>query len=147
MSLTLSNLKPASGSRKKSRRVGRGGKRGTYSGRGMKGQRARSGGKRGLKALGLKQTLRRIPKKRGFQSLKPKSVVVNIADLEKKFSDGEIINLRGLVKTDLIKDIKNDIKILGEGKLTKKFTVIANGFSASAKKAIEEAGGKAEISS
>jgi large subunit ribosomal protein L15 len=111
----------------------------------MKGQRARSGGKRGLKALGFKQTLRRIPKKRGFKSLNKKFAVVNLADLEKKFKDGDVINVRAMIKAGLIKDGKNGVKILGEGELTKKFTVIANGFSASAKKAIEAVGGKTEI--
>ncbi|MEK7653221.1 MAG: 50S ribosomal protein L15 [Patescibacteria group bacterium] len=145
MPLNLSNLKPAKGSKRKSRRVGRGGKRGTYSGRGMKGQRARSGGKGGLKLLGLKQTLRRIPKKRGFQSLNKKFAVVNLADLEKKFQDGDVINARLMIRAGLIRDTKNGIKILGAGKLTKKLTVVANAFSASAQKAIEEGGGKIQF--
>jgi len=145
MSVTLSNLKPAKGSQKKSIKVGRGGKRGSYSGRGMKGQRARSGGKRGLKAFGLQQTLRRIPKLRGFRSPYPKLAVVNIGDLEKKFNDGDIVDAAKLARVGLVDKAQNGIKILGTGKLSKKLSVIADAFSASAKEAIEAAGGTVEI--
>lgn len=145
MSLTLSNLKPARGARKKSVKVGRGGKRGSYSGRGMKGQRARSGGKSGLKALGFKQTLLRIPKNRGFRSLKPKLAIVNLLDLEKNFKDNDVIDPKVLVRKGLIDNLKTGVKILGQGKLSKKLIVTAQGFSASAKKEIEVQGGKAEI--
>lgn len=145
MSLNLSNLKPAKGSTKKKRQVGRGGKRGAYSGRGMKGQRARSGGKSGLKALGFRQTLLRVPKKRGFTSLKSKPVIVNLADLEKKFDTGSVVDAGKLIKAGIIRNSRFGVKVLGSGKLTKKLTVTANAFSISAKKAIEEAGGKAEI--
>ncbi|MEI6288277.1 MAG: 50S ribosomal protein L15 [bacterium] len=145
MTLNLSNLKPAKGSKKTARRVGRGGKRGSYSGKGMKGQRARSGGKGGLKALGFKQTLMRTPKTRGFKSDKPKMSVVNIADLETKFKAGDIIDARKLMRLGLVENAKNGIKILGTGKLTKKFTVIAQAYSVVAKRAIEEAGGEATL--
>jgi large subunit ribosomal protein L15 len=145
MAINLSNLKPASGATKKSRQVGRGGKRGSYSGRGMKGQRARSGGKGGLKALGLKQTLQRIPKSRGFKSFKPKMATVNLADLDKIFSAGEIIDAKKLLKAGLINSAKNGVKILGDGKLAKEFQVIADKFSSSAQEAITKAGGKAEL--
>ncbi|MFA5029657.1 MAG: 50S ribosomal protein L15 [Patescibacteria group bacterium] len=144
MSLTLSNLKPAKGAAKKAKRVGRGGKRGTYSGRGMKGQRARSGGKGGLKALGFKQTLQRIPKIRGFRSLKPKLVVVNLRDLE-KFDAGTVADIKAMKKNGLIAKKVSGVKVLGEGKLTKKLTVVARAFSASAKEAIIKAGGQAEL--
>lgn len=145
MSLTLSNLKPAKGARKKSIKVGRGGKRGSYSGRGMKGQRARSGGKSGLKALGFRQTLLRIPKNRGFRSLQPKMAIVNLLDLEKNFKDNDVIDPKILVKKGLIDNLKAGVKILGNGKVSKKLMVTAQAFSASAKKEIEAKGGKAEI--
>lgn len=145
MALTLSNLKPAKGSTKKHKEVGRGGKRGSYSGRGMKGQKARSGGKSGLKALGFKQTLQRTPKLRGFTSLKPKMAIVNVGDLDSKFVDGEVIDTKKILKAKLIESAKNGIKVLGDGQVTKKLTVIANAFSLSAKTAIERAGGKTEI--
>lgn len=142
MALTLSNLKPAKGSAKKRKIVGRGGKRGSYSGRGIKGQKARSGVS-GLKALGLKQTLQRIPKNRGFRSLKPKMSVVNVSDLENKFSANDVIDLRKLFKAGLIETSKGGVKILGNGTLTKKLSVHAHAFSESAKKAIEAVGGEA----
>jgi large subunit ribosomal protein L15 len=145
MSLTLSNLKPAKGATAKRKRVGRGGKRGTYSGRGLKGQRSRSGGKSGLKALGLKQRLKSLPKLRGFKSLKPKMEVVNVSDLETKFADGDIITLGKLVAAKLVNTSKTGVKVLGDGKLSKKLTVSAHGFSASAKSAIEKAGGKIDV--
>jgi large subunit ribosomal protein L15 len=145
MSLTLSNLKPAKGSQKKRKKIGRGGKRGTYSGRGMKGQRSRSGGKSGLKAMGMKKTLFRIPKNKGFKSLRPKNEVVNISDLECAFDDGDVVNTSKLLKKGLIQTRKNGLKILGNGELKKKFTVEANRFSATAKKAIIDAGGEVVV--
>jgi large subunit ribosomal protein L15 len=145
MSLNLSNLSPAKGAIKKRKRVGRGGKRGTYAGRGLKGQRSRSGGKSGLKALGFKQTLQRIPKVRGFKSLKPKMAVVNLSDLENKFNDGDNIDPRAFQKIGLVDSISDGVKVLGNGKLSKKLNISANGFSTSAKTAIEKAGGKIEV--
>ncbi|MDO8669135.1 MAG: 50S ribosomal protein L15 [Candidatus Buchananbacteria bacterium] len=145
MNLTLSNLKPAQGSTKRRKRVGRGGKRGSYSGKGMKGQKARSGGRSGLKALGFKQTMQRVPKSRGFKSLKAKLAVVNLSDLDKIFKEGDKVTAKELIKTGLITSAKNGVKVLGSGKLSKKISVSANAFSASAKAAIEKAGGQAEI--
>jgi len=145
MSLNLSNLKPAKGSSKKKVRIGRGGKRGSYSGRGMKGQRARSGGRSGLKALGMKQMIQRIPKKRGFQSWKPKLPVINLADLEKKFNDGDIVDAKKVIQARLIDKKYKAYKVLGSGKLTKKLTVSAKAFSQGAKQAIEAAGGTIEV--
>ena len=135
MSLTLSNLKPAKGSVKRRKKVGRGGKRGTYSGRGIKGQKSRSGGKSGLKAMGFKQTLQRIPKSRGFKSLKPKMEVINLSDLELKFNDGDKVTVNALIRADLISGSKAGVKLI----------VVANAFSESAKDAIISAGGKIEI--
>ncbi len=144
MSLTLSNLKPAKGATKKRKDIGRGGKKGSYSGRGMKGQKARSGGKSGLKAKGFKEVLRRIPKKRGFTSLKKKLAVVNLSDLELKFNSGDTADKNAMIKLGLLEN-KGQFKVLAKGKITKKLTVIADAFSETAKKAIEEAGGKAEV--
>lgn len=147
MALNLSQLKPAVGSTKKRKRVGRGGKRGTYSGRGLKGQKSRSGGKSGLTALGFKQSLQRIPKIRGFKSNKPKMTVVNLERLETKFKDGDIIDIRKLIKMGLVDNAKNGIKVLARGSINKKLTVVADAFSQAAKQAIEKAGGKAELKS
>ena len=145
MALNLYNLKPATGSRKKRKRVGRGDAsgHGTYSTRGLKGQKARSGGKGGLRLKGLKSTIQNIPKMGGFKSLRPKLEVVNLEDLEKNFAANEVITRAGLIEKKIIKSAKSGIKILGNGKLTKKFIVKADKFSQTAKEAIEKAGGKA----
>ncbi len=145
--LTLHNLKVNRKARKKPKRVGRGNAsgHGTYSTRGLKGQRSRSGGKSGLKRRGLKQLLRNKPKIGGFKSLKPKKVIVNLDQLESSFESGELVNAKKLIAKNLIKTAKTGVKILGDGKLTKKFTVFADSFSESAKKAIIEAGGQIQL--
>ncbi|MFA6428675.1 MAG: 50S ribosomal protein L15 [Candidatus Buchananbacteria bacterium] len=145
--LTLTNLKPAVGAKKKSQRVGRGNAgSGTYSGRGQKGQRARSGGRGGLKMLGLKQIVRRIPKQRGFKSIYEKPSVVNLQDLENNFADGETVTAKKILEVGLVKKIKWGVKILGKGKITKALKVKAVSYSVSAKEAIVKAGGQAQIS-
>lgn len=147
MSLGLHNLKPAPGSRKKRKRVGRGNAsgHGTYSTRGLKGQRSRSGGKSGLRYKGAKATIKNIPKKRGFKSLKPKMEIVNLEDLERKFQVGDTVDPNEMLTLGLVKDIKNGIKILGQGKLSKKLIVKAQGFSKSARDGIVKAGGSVEV--
>ncbi len=133
--------------RKKAKRVGRGNAsgRGTYSGRGLKGQRSRSGGRSGLKRRGLSQLLRNKPKLGGFKSPHAKPEVINLVTLEKFFEAGELINPKKLLSKGLVKTLKNGVKILGQDKLSKKFTVMADSFSESAKKAIIEAGGQVKI--
>lgn len=147
MSLTLSNIKPYPGSKKKRKRVGRGDSSGygTYSGRGQKGQRARSGGKKKLKLKGLKPIIKRLPKIGGFKSIHKKPEIVNLDQLGEKFKDGETVDLKKMVDRGLIKKKNNKVKILGRGKLSKKLIVYANSFSKSAKKAIERTGGKAIV--
>ncbi|MEA2064789.1 MAG: 50S ribosomal protein L15 [Patescibacteria group bacterium] len=116
MELSLHNLK---GTNKKKKRVGRGNAsgHGTYSTRGIKGQRSRSGGKGGLKRLGLRQVLLATPKKKGFKSVKLKNQVVNLSNLNKFFKDGGDVNPTTLLKAKLINSIKSPIKILGDGEL------------------------------
>ncbi|MBU1036615.1 50S ribosomal protein L15 [Patescibacteria group bacterium] len=145
--LSLSNLTKDPAAKKKKRRVGRGNAsgKGNYSGRGMKGQRSRSGGKKKLALRGLKGYLLRIPKKRGFKSLKPSKEVVNIGVLDKIAQDNDQITPVYLLKKGLIKTTKKGVKILGEGKLKKKLIVRAHQFSKGAKDAIIKAGGKVEI--
>jgi large subunit ribosomal protein L15 len=142
--LTLHNLKINPGAKKKARRVGRGNAsgRGTYSGRGLKGQRSRSGGKKGLKRRGLKYILKSKPKIGGFKSLKPKLAIVNLKQLEKNFSSDQLVNLKILQAKKLIDHQATKVKILGNGKLTKKLKISAQAFSQSAKKAIIAAGGQ-----
>lgn len=143
MMINLSNLKPAKGSKKSPKEIGRGGKRGSYSGRGMKGQRSRSGVS-GLKELGLKQMMQSTPKLRGFKSRYPKLPIVNLSDLN-AFEDGAIVDYKKMIQQGILDKRYSQVKVLGQGELTKKLTVIADSFSASAKQAIEAKGGKAEI--
>ena len=131
-----------------SKRIGRGGKRGTYSGRGMKGQKARSGGSIDpLFEGGRSSLIDHLKKVRGFKSIHPKKSVFNLDVLEKRFEAGDIVSAETLVSKGLIKEsmVKNGIKILSSGNVTKKLT-IAPGLliSESAKEAIEKAGGKVE---
>jgi len=121
MSLSLHTIKSNKGATKKRKRVGRGNAsgHGTYSGRGLKGQKSRSGVS-GLKRLGMKKQLLQIPKTRGFKSARAKNQVVNISDLNVNFKDGDEISPKTLLKKDLIGKIELPVKILGKGKLTLK---------------------------
>jgi large subunit ribosomal protein L15 len=118
MSLYLHTIKPAKGATRKSKRVGRGNAsgHGTYSGRGLKGQKSRSGVS-GLKRLGMRQVLLKTPKKRGFKSDKPKNQILNITDINKYFKDNDIITPKDLHNKGLIDNIKLGVKILGNGEL------------------------------
>ncbi|MBI2552318.1 50S ribosomal protein L15 [Candidatus Uhrbacteria bacterium] len=149
MTFTLSNLKPASGSRTRVRRIGRGAGsgRGTTAGKGTKGQRARSGGRRGLKRIGLKRIMQRIPKGRGFTSIHRRPAVVNVGVLDERFAAGTSITPELLVKFDLVQNLRAPIKILGEGTLTKALTVKGCSLSKSARAKIEQAGGSVESKS
>jgi large subunit ribosomal protein L15 len=150
---SLDNLQSSG---KKRKRVGRGGARGGTSGRGHKGQNARSGGPKGRGFEGGQTPLQRRLPKRGFTnaSFSKEVALVNVRNLERAFADGEEVNVQVLISKGLIKpkrseqrDLKKGtiVKILGDGELTKKLTVSANSFSASAIKAIEKVGGKALI--
>lgn len=146
MTITLSNLQKPKGSSKKKKRVGRGNSsgHGTYSTRGMKGQRSRSGGKSGLKKRGLKMMLQRIPKKKGFTSRHPNYIAINLKELDTLFKDGEVVTTQALAKKGVIsKKEKMYIKILGSGTLNKKLTIKAHDFSQKATDAIIKSGGKA----
>ncbi len=107
---------------KTGRRIGRGGKRGTYSGRGVKGQKSRAGRK--LRPE-WRDVLKRIPKKRGykFKSIQEKPSVLNLGQLDKFFKEGELINENSLLSKGLIAKIKGgmpEVKILGDGEINKK---------------------------
>jgi len=122
--MQLHELKPKHKSKKK-KRIGRGGKRGTYSGRGMKGQKARAG--RGPRPA-IRDFIKKIPKKRGykFKSIGKKPQIVNLEKIEKHFSAGEKVTPETLLKKGLIAKVKVKIpvvKILGKGKLSKKLTI------------------------
>lgn len=145
--ITLNNLKISRGSKRKAKRVGRGNAsgHGSYSTRGLKGQRSRSGGKKGLKRFGLNTMVRNKPKLGGFKSLRAKPEVVNLDQLEAMFNVGEVVNTKRLIEKNLIDSAKHGVKVLGKGKLTKKLTVAASSFSETAKDAIIKAGGKIQL--
>ena len=145
--MDLSNLKPAPGSTKNKKRIGRGPGSGTgkTSGKGHKGQNARSGGgvKPGFEG-GQMPLQRRIPK-RGFTSVNKKVYnLVNLKDLE-VFETGTVVDLEQYGKAGLVGSMKDGIKILADGELNKALTVQAHKFSKSAVAKIEAAGGKAEV--
>lgn len=118
--MQLHQIKPSSKPKKK-KRVGRGGKHGTYSGRGIKGQKSRAGRKMRPE---IRDFIKKIPKKRGYRfKARPKPQIVNLSDLEKHFETGETVSPETLLKKKLIDKVKGRIpkvKILGKGKLTKK---------------------------
>ena len=143
--MKLNELKPAEGSRQVRNRVGRGTSSGNgkTAGRGQKGQKARGKVRLGFEG-GQMPLFRRMPK-RGFKNInRVEYAVVNIEKLN-KFEDGTEVTPTLLVESGIVKNGKDDIKILGNGELKKKLTVKANKFSASAKSAIEAAGGQAEV--
>lgn len=145
--MDLSNLKPVPGATKNRKRIGRGPGSGTgkQSGKGHKGQNARSGGgvKPGFEG-GQMPLQRRIPK-RGFVSRNKKVYnLVNLRDLE-NFESGVVVDLEQYGKSGLVVGIKDGIKILADGDLTKALTVHAHKFSKSAVAKIEAAGGKVEV--
>ena len=143
--MKLHELKPAEGSRQLRNRVGRGTSSGNgkTAGRGQKGQKARSKVRLGFEG-GQMPLFRRMPK-RGFKNVNRKDyAIVNLETLN-KFEDGTEVTPALLVETRVVKDEKDGIKVLGNGELTKKLTVKASKFSASAKAAIEAAGGTAEV--
>ena len=119
--LSLNTLKKAKGSAKKIKRVGRGNAsgHGTYSTRGLKGQKSRSGVSN-LKRLGMRKQLLAIPKVRGFKSLKPKNQIVSVKAINANFKDGENVNPETLLEKKLISTLNNPVKILGKEKLTVK---------------------------
>ena len=145
--MKLHELQPAVGSRKERNRVGRGqgSGNGKTAGRGSKGQKARSGGGVRLGFEGGQTPLfRRLPK-RGFQNINRKEyAVVNLETLN-RFEDGQEVTAAVLVEAGIVKNEKDGIKVLANGKLERKLTVKANKFSQAAKEAIEAAGGTVEV--
>ena len=144
--MKLYELSPAAGSAKASFRRGRGAGSGNgkTAGKGHKGQNARSGGgvRPGFEG-GQLPLYRKLPK-RGFKNrFAVNYAIVNVAALN-KFEDGAVVDLEALLAAKLVRKELDGLKVLGEGELTKKLTVKANVFSATAKEKIEAAGGKTE---
>ena len=152
--LNLSNLKPAQ-KRVDRKRIGRGlgSGKGRYSGRGIKGQKSRSGSNKMRPGFegGQMPLYMRVGKQRGATSKDAMPIGpfrtftqgVNLRELERVFADGDTVNIEGLAEKGLTKNSRADVKILGYGELTKKLSVTAHAFSASAREKINAAGGSA----
>jgi large subunit ribosomal protein L15 len=150
----LSSLKPAQ-ARRDRKRVGRGmgSGKGRYSGRGIKGQKARAGSNKMRAGFegGQMPIHMRVGKQRGATSKdampigphRTHTIPVNIRDLERVFADGDTVSIEALVEKGLVKSTKWDVKVLGSGELTKSLSVTAHRFSASARDKITAAGGTA----
>lgn len=141
--MQIHTLQPSKGSKRSKKRIGRGNAsgKGTYSTRGIKGQRARSGGKSGLKLRGLRRTIKRIPKKRGFKSFLPNTPTITLRTINHYFDDGDVINLTQLRSKRLIGAMDKKVKIVAYGKLKKKVNIKDCAVSNGARKQIEAKGG------
>ena len=146
--MKLHELSPVEGSKKGSRRIGRGHGSGwgKTAGKGHKGQKARSGGSIRPGFEGGQMPLQRRVPKRGFNNIFAKNVVaINLSTLNRKFNDGDTVDVEALKAAGVVKNGFDAVKVLGNGKLDKKLTVKVSAFSKSAKATIEAAGGKAEV--
>lgn len=145
--MKLHELKPAEGSRKERKRLGRGigSGQGKTAGKGHKGQNARSGGgvRVGFEG-GQTPLFRRLPK-RGFTNINRKEYAVVNLDVLNRFEDGTEVTPELLIESGVVKNEKAGIKILANGNIEKKLTVKAHKFSSAAKEAIEAAGGNTEV--
>lgn len=147
--MEIKDLKPAEGSQKNRKRVGRGNSSGTgkTSGRGMNGLLSRAGGgKRAGFEGGQTPLARRLPKLPGFTNInRVEYVPVNVERLEEKFEAGAVVDTVALKAAGIIKHENDLVKVLGTGELTKALTVKVDKVSASAQAKIEAAGGKVEL--
>lgn len=145
--MKLHELKPAAGSRKAPKRIGRGtgSGLGRNAGKGEKGQKARSGGgvRPGFEG-GQMPLYRRLPK-RGFTNIFAKDIVSINVDRLNVFEDGSEVTIELLLERGIIGKVNDGVKILGNGEITKKLTVKVNKFSKVAAEKIEAAGGKVEV--
>ena len=145
--MNLHELSPAAGSNTKAYRKGRGAGSGNgkTGGRGQKGQWARSGGGVRVGFEGGQMPLARRLPKRGFHNIFAKPLeAINVSVLD-KFEDGAVVDVKALLEKGILSKCEYGVKILGNGSITKKLTVQASAFSASAKEKIEAAGGKVEV--
>ena len=145
--MNLHELSPAAGSNTKAYRKGRGhgSGNGKTAGRGHKGQWARSGGGVRVGFEGGQMPLARRLPKRGFHNIFAKPLeTINVSALE-KFEDGSVVTIQDLLNAGILSKCEYGVKVLGNGSITKKLTVQASAFSASAKEKIEAAGGKVEV--
>jgi len=150
--LTLSNLKPAQ-ARKARKRVGRGlgSGKGRYSGRGIKGQKSRSGSNKmrpgfegGQNPIYMRLSKQRGPYSRDAMPMGPhrtSTIPVNVAALEERFENGAEVTIEALIEKGLIRNARTDVKLLGNGELSKKLSVTVHAASATAREKVEGAGG------
>jgi len=145
--MKLHELHPAAGATTAPKRLGRGigSGLGKTSGKGHKGAKARSGGGKGPGFEGgqMKMTMR-LPKRGFTNNFRTVYAAINVERLE-IFEDGATVTPVELIEAGIIKNVCDGIKIMGNGELTKKLTVVASKFTASAKEKIEAVGGKAEV--
>jgi large subunit ribosomal protein L15 len=141
MAIKLHTIKSAA-KKKKRKMLGRGNAsgHGKTATRGTKGQRARSGVS-GLRLKGMKHIILSTPKLRGFKSMHSKFETVNLSQLQDQFNDGDVITPAALFGKDLVSGGNAEVKIIGNGKLSKKLTVSGCKTSAGVRAAIEKAGG------
>lgn len=146
--MELKDLRPAEGSTKARKRVGRGPASGTgkTAGRGLNGQKSRAGGGKGAGFEGGQIPLaRRLPKLPGFRNInRVEYLPVNVSRIEKYFENGDVVDGESLAAKGIIKNATDLVKVLGDGEITKAVTVKVDKVSASAKAKIEAAGGKVE---
>lgn len=137
--MQLHQLRPKHQTKNK-KRIARGGKRGTYSGRGQKGQKSRAGAKIRPAERDL---IMRIPKRRGFKNkpLTPKAWIINVGELEKKFDNSQAITKKFLQEKGFIRELNQRVKILSEGEVKKPFKIEGLELSKKAKEKILAAGG------
>ena len=145
--MKLHELAPAPGSRKTRTRVGRGigSGLGKTSGRGHKGQNSRSGGgvRTGFEG-GLMRLYRRLPRRGFYNKFGKEYAEVNVSTLN-CFEEGTVVDPVALIEAGILKNVRDGVRILGNGQLDKSLTVIANGFTKSAADKITAAGGKVEV--
>jgi len=141
--MQLHQLKPKHKLKKK-KRIGRGGKKGTYSGKGIKGQKSRAGRKF---APVVRELIKKYPKLRGYNVKRryKNLVIINVGDLDKEFKESEAVNPKALLEKRLIRRIRGrlpKVKVLGKGEITKKLIIENCEVSKVAKEKIEKAGGE-----
>jgi large subunit ribosomal protein L15 len=146
MELSVSTIRSPKGSRRSKKRLGRGNAsgHGTYSTRGIKGQRARQGGRKGLTQFGAKHFVTRLPKVRGFQSFKPAVQVVTLASLA-RLANGKEVSPEVLCAERLIEHANGLVKAIGAGSLPGALILKVHRVSQGARAAIERAGGSVEL--
>jgi len=130
---------------KKKKRLGRGDASGSgnYSGKGLKGQKARSGVS-SLKRLGMKANINKIPKLKGFKSFKIKPISFNVSLIQNNFKDGDVINVESLKTSGILGKNDSSFKVLGEGEIKIKVIISGGKVSKQAKEKIEKVGGSIE---